>query len=268
MAIVNRTPDSFFDQGRTFALDSAIAAGVAAIDAGADFVDIGGVKFAPGPELAAEAEMERVVPVVEGLIAARPDALISVDTFQPLVARHAIAEGAVIINDTTGLQNEELAEIVAASSAHLVVTHSLAAPRQPLPHPRYGDVTKEVVAFLERRVQRARDLGIPGERIIVDPGHDLNKNSADSLTLTRELAMVADLGYPMLAAVSNKDFVGESIDKPREARLAGSIAAATACALAGARIVRMHAVPEAVDAMRMTEAILGLRSPAHPIHNM
>lgn len=268
MAVVNRTPDSFFDKGKTFELDAAVDAAVAAVDAGADIIDIGGVKFAPGPALSAREEADRVVPVVEGLLGRRPNAVISVDTFQPLVAERATEAGALIINDTTGLQNEQLASIVADSGAHLVITHSLAKPRQPLPHPRYDDVTAEVVEFLAAKVARAIDLGVPGERIIIDPGHDLNKNSSDSLTLTRELSEVAALGYPTLAAVSNKDFVGESIEKPRHERLAGSLAAAVASALAGARIVRMHHVAESVDAMRMTEAILGFRVPPNPVHNM
>ncbi len=268
MAVVNRTPDSFFDKGKTFALDAAVDASIAAVDAGADVVDIGGVKFAPGPEVSERTEADRVIPVVEGLLAQRPDAIISVDSFRPYVAARALEAGALIINDTTGLQNPELAEVVAASSAHVVVTHSIAKPRQPVPQPRYDDVVAEVAQFLNERVALAIDRGVSADRIIVDPGHDLNKNSVDSLRLTRELGRIAALGYPTLAAVSNKDFVGESIDRPRDERLAGSIAAAVVSVLAGARIVRMHAVVESVDAMRMTEAILGFRSPQNPIHNM
>lgn len=268
MAIINRTPDSFFDQGATFALDAAVNAAVTAVDAGADMVDIGGAKFAPGPPIPPEAERDRVVPVVTGLLARRPGAVVSVDTFQPLVADEALAAGALIINDTTALHDPTLAEIAASYGAHLVITHSLARPRTSFPHPRYEDVTGEVRTLLERKVKEATGRGLPDDHIIVDPGHDLNKNTVDTLELTNRMAEIASLGYPTLAAVSRKDFIGESLDLPKEERLTGSIAAAVACALAGARVVRMHDVGPSIDAMRMTEAILGMRRPPHPVHNM
>jgi dihydropteroate synthase len=267
MAIVNRTPDSFFDQGATFALDRAVEAAVEAADSGADWVDIGGVPFAPGPELPAREEADRVVPVVSAL-ASQSDVVISVDTFRADVAEAAIAAGASVINDTTGLSDPRLVDIVADSEATLVITHSLAAPRQPLPHPHYDDIGREVSGFLLSRVDRALAAGIPESRIIVDPGHDLNKSTVQTLEITRRLGEVAALGYPVLAAVSNKDFVGESLDREKPERLAGSLAAATACVMLGARIVRMHAVRESVDAMRMVEAILGWRAPIDPVHNV
>jgi dihydropteroate synthase len=267
MAIVNRTPDSFFDQGATFALDRAVEAAVRAASQGADWVDIGGVPFAPGPALPAADEAARVVPVVAAL-AEQSDVVISVDTFHAEVAARAIAAGASVINDTTGIHDPRLADVVADSDATLVITHSLAAPRQPLPHPEYDDVAGEVRDFLLERVDLAIARGVPEERIIVDPGHDLNKSTVQTLEVTRRLGEVVSLGFPVLAAVSNKDFVGESLGRPKSERLAGSIAAATACALLGARIVRMHAVPESVDAMRMVEAILGWRQPVDPVHNL
>lgn len=267
MAIVNRTPDSFFDQGATFALDRAVEAAVKAADAGADWVDIGGVPFAPGPELPASEEADRVVPVVSAL-ASQSDVVISVDTFRSDVAEAAIAAGASVINDTTGLSDPRLVDVVADSDATLVITHSLAAPRQPLPHPHYDDIGREVSGFLASRVDRALAAGIPESRIIVDPGHDLNKSTVQTLEITRRLGEVAALGYPVLAAVSNKDFVGESLDREKPERLAGSLAAATVSVMLGARVVRMHAVRESVDTMRMVEAILGWRAPINPVHNV
>lgn len=267
MAIVNRTPDSFFDQGATFALDSAVAAAVRAADDGADWVDIGGVPFAPGPELPAAEEANRVVPVVAAL-AEQSDVVISVDTFRADVAESAIAAGAGVINDTTGLADPRLADVVADSDATLVLTHSLAAPRQPYPRPQYADVTREVLDRLRSRVDLALSRGIPESRLIVDPGHDLNKNTAQTLEITRRFAEFTTLGLPVLAAVSNKDFIGESLGRDKPERLAGSLAAATACALFGARIVRMHAVRESIDALRMVEAILGWREPVNPVHNL
>lgn len=267
MAVVNRTPDSFFDQGRTFALDAAVAACFDAVEAGADWVDIGGAPFAPGAPIPAREEADRVVPVVAQLRAGS-DVVISVDTFHSAVAREAIAAGATVINDTTGLSDPDLARVVADSDATLVLTHSLATPRTFYPRPAYDDIAAEIAAFLLERVERANAAGVPEERIILDPGHDLNKNTLQSLELTRRLSEIADLGYPTLAAVSNKDFIGETLDAPRSERRDGSIAAAVVAIVNGARIIRMHDVAGSVAAARMTEAILGLREPAFLKHNM
>lgn len=266
MAIINRTPDSFYDKGKTFGLDAAVAAGRAAISEGADWVDIGGVKFAPGPAVTVAEEIKRVVPVVEALAAT--GTVISVDTFHPEVAVASIAAGAAVINDTTGLANPGMADAVADSAATLVITHSLAQPRTAYPAPQYHDVVGDVTAFLQQRVDFAISRGIRPERIIVDPGHDLNKNTRHSLELTRRLGEISALGYPVLAAVSNKDFIGETLDRDRQSRLEGSLAAAVFSVLQGARIVRMHNVRAAVDAIRMTEAILGFREPAYVQHNI
>lgn len=267
MAVVNRTPDSFYDRGSTFAFDSAVAAALAAVADGADIIDIGGAPFAPGPELPVADEIDRVVPVVAAIRAAS-DVLISVDTFQPDVARRSIEAGADLINDTTGLRNPRMTAVIAESEAGVVITHSLAEPRTAFPVPTYRDVVAEVVEFLVRQADVARAAGIPAGRIIVDPGHDLNKNTLHSLELTRRFGEIAGLGYPALAAVSNKDFIGETLGAARDDRVAGSLAAAVVAIMNGARIVRMHNVRPAVDAVRMTEAILGLRDPVYLRHNM
>ncbi|WP_349867427.1 dihydropteroate synthase [Leifsonia sp. WHRI 6310E] len=267
MAVVNRTPDSFFDQGRTYALEAAVDACFEAVALGADWVDIGGAPFAPGDPVPVEDEIERVTPVVSRLREGS-DVVISVDTFHARVARASIDAGATVINDTTGLSDPDLARVVADSAATLVITHSLAEPRTVYPRPQYGDVVAEVSAFLLDRVDRALAAGVPEERIIIDPGHDLNKNTLHSLELTRRLSELADLGYPVLAAVSNKDFIGETLDAPRSERLEGSLAAAVVSIVNGARIIRMHDVHASVAAARMTEAILGLRAPAYLKHNM
>jgi len=267
MAVVNRTPDSFYDKGATFALDRAVAAALQAAADGADWVDIGGVPFGRGPAVAVDEEIARVVPVVEG-VAAASGVVISVDTASAAVARRAIAAGAAVINDTSGLWDEDMAGVIAESDATLVLTHSIGPPRSEKPKPQYGDVVAEVAAFLQERVDRALAAGLPAERLIVDPGHDLNKNTLHTLELTRRLDEIVALGYPTLAAVSNKDFVGESIDREQGRRLEGSLAAAVVCIMKGARIVRMHDVPASVAAVRMTEAILGLRQPAYLRHNV
>jgi dihydropteroate synthase len=267
MAIINRTPDSFYDDGRTFALDAAVQAALAAVDDGADWVDIGGVPFSPGPALSAAEEADRIVPVIEA-VRSRSDVIISADTFLPEVAALSIKAGANVINDTTGLRDPDLAAVVADSGAHVVITHSLAAPRTDYPRPQYGDVVTEVAEFLARRVELAVQLGIPEEKIIIDPGHDLNKNTRHSLQITRRFNEIAALGFPALAAVSNKDFIGETLDRPKSARLEGSLAAAVVCAMNGARILRMHNIAAAHAALRLTEAVFGWREPAYLKHNM
>ncbi|HKF89084.1 MAG TPA: dihydropteroate synthase [Propionibacteriaceae bacterium] len=268
MGIVNRTPDSFFDQGRTYGLDEAVTAALAAEEAGAGWVDIGGVPFSPAiPEVDEAEEIDRVLPVVAAVSAAS-DIVISVDTFRPEVAARSLAAGASVINDTTGLQDHDLAAVVAAGQASVVITHSKAQPRQHLPRPHYDDILSEIKNFLRERVQHAVDAGVPENKIILDPGHDLNKNTFHSLELTRRLTEIADIGLPLLAAVSNKDFVGEATGLSKADRLAPTLAAATACMLSGARILRMHDVAHAVAAAHMVEAILGFRRPASPRHNL
>ncbi|MFF1635654.1 dihydropteroate synthase [Leifsonia sp. NPDC058248] len=267
MAVVNRTPDSFFDQGRTFVLDRAVAAGFEAVENGADWVDIGGAPFAPGAPIPVEEEAERVLPVIAELRAGS-DVVISVDTFHAEIARAAIEAGATVINDTTGLSDPRLLPVVADSEATLVITHSLAAPRTSYPRPHYDDIAREVAEFLADRVERAMAAGIPEDRLVIDPGHDLNKNTLHSLELTRRLSVIADLGLPTLAAVSNKDFIGETLDADRTERREGSIAAAVVSIVNGARIIRMHDVIASVAAARMTAAILGLREPAYLRHNL
>ncbi len=267
MAIVNRTPDSFFDRGATFALDKALAAAIAAANDGAGFVDVGGVPFGRGPAVSVAEEIDRVVPLVEAIHAAS-DVVISVDTCVAEVARLSIRAGAGVINDTSGLSDPGMAAVLADSDAMLVLTHSLAPPRSEPPRAHYADVVAEVAAFLRDRVERAVAAGIPLERLIVDPGYDLNKNTCHSLELTRRLEEIVALGLPTLVAVSNKDFIGETLDQEQGNRLAGSLAAAVICIMKGARIVRMHDVPAAVAATRMTEAVLGFRKPAYLLHNM
>ena len=269
MAIVNRTPDSFHDRGRTYALDHAAAAVRSASEQGADWVDVGGVPFGlHAGEVTEGEEIDRVVPLVAAVRDAS-DVVISVDTYRTEVARRALAAGADVINDTSGLHDPELAALVAETGATLVITHSLARPpRTPVPRPSYGDVTAEVTAFLAGKVEEARACGVRPEQLIVDPGHDLNKNTLHSLELCRNLSRIADLGYPTLAALSNKDFIGETLDVPQTERSVGTVAANVFCILQGARLLRVHDVAAAVQTVRMAEAILGWRDPVRLEHNM
>lgn len=279
MAVVNRTPDSFYDAGATFTFDAAVDAARAAAADGAQWLDVGGVPFAPGAELDPAEEAERVAPLIAALRAGDEGvrggaeaarAILSADTFQPAVAAAALEAGADVVNDTSGLYYPDLGRIAAEHGAHLVVTHSLAhltGPRTVVPRPHYTDVVAEVREQLLRTVDRAVALGVAPEKIIVDPGHDLNKTTVHTLEVTHRLDEIAALGFPVLAAVSNKDFVGESLDRPKSRRLAGSLAAAVACVAGGARILRMHQVRPAVDAARMVECIAGWREPLLAEHN-
>ena len=274
MAVINRTPDSFYDKGATFALDRAVESALRAGDQGADWVDIGGVPFGRGPAVTTAEEIDRVAPVVAAITAARPELVISVDTNNADVAAAAIDAGAAVINDTSGLADPRMADVVARSQAHVVITHSVGPPRAEKPAAHYDDVVGEVRSFLVERMARAEAACVPHERLIIDPGHDLDKNTLHTLEITRRLDEIASIDAPLLVAVSNKDFIGESIDRPQGERLPGSLAAMTACILKGARIVRMHDIPQTVDAVRMTEAILGWRQPVrlehntHPTHNV
>jgi dihydropteroate synthase len=261
MAVINRTPDSFFDRGATFELGAALAAGERALAEGADWLDVGGVKVGPGPEVTEAEELDRVVPLIEALRASS-DAVISVDTFRAGVARRALEAGADVVNDPSGLHDPKVAEAAAEAGAGLVVVHTGGPPRTRPHRPAYTDVAEEVRAFLTDRTAIARQRGVPAERLIVDPGHDLHKNTFHSLELTRRLERVAGLGHPLLVALSNKDFIGEALDLPLEQRLEASLAAAVVSVLKGANIVRVHQVAPTVRALRMTEAILGWRPPA------
>jgi dihydropteroate synthase len=261
MAILNRTPDSFYDRGANFGFEAAVAAGERALAEGADWLDVGGVKAGPGAQVSEAEELDRVVPLVEAL-RGRTDAVISVDTFRPGVARRALAAGADVVNDPSGLHDPLVAEAAAEAGAGLVVMHTGGPPRTRPHRPAYADVVAEVRAFLADRVALARQRGVPAERLIVDPGHDFHKNTFHSLELTRRLDELADLGYPLLVAFSNKDFVGETLDVPLDQRLEGSLAAAAFGVLHGASIIRVHEVQATVRVVRMTETILGHRPPA------
>ncbi|MFG1704932.1 dihydropteroate synthase [Nonomuraea sp. M3C6] len=268
MAIVNRTPNSFHDQGRTYALESAVAAAAKAVADGADWVDIGGYAFsADQAQIAVEAEIERVVPVIAEVRAAT-DAVISVDTHRAEVARAAIEAGADVINDTNGLREPGMAEVAAVAGVSVVVTHSLGGPGQRVSRPSYADVVSEVADFLRERVSHALKAGIAADKIIIDPGHDLNKNTFHSLELTRRLEEITAIGYPTLVALSNKDFIGETLDRPQGERKEGTIAANVVSIIKGARILRVHDVAATVASVRMTEAVLGWRGPIAPVHNL
>ena len=267
-AVVDVTPDSFHRPGTTFRFEDALAACRLAEEEGADWLDLGGVAYAPGAWVPASEELDRLLPVVAAA-AERTGLVISVDTMRADVAREVIAAGATIVNDASGLKDPAIADVAAETGAGLIVTHAGDGPGTPSLRPSYDDVTAEVVGFLRRQVRFCLDRGVRPEQLVVDPGIDLHKNTYHSLELVRRMDELTELGYPVLAAVSNKDFVGEAIGELRsEDRLEGSLATTVACILQGARLVRAHDVRATVRAVRMTEVLLGMHRPALALHNL
>ena len=241
MGILNRTPDSFYDKGATFEFDKLYTRAEQLVADGADILDIGGVKAGPGPEVTEPEELDRVVPVVTGLVA-RFDTPVSVDTWRASVARAAYAEGAVMGNDISGLGDPDYAPAAAEHGAALVITHIRLKPRVADPDPQYEDVVTDVAAFLIERAGQARAAGVAAERIVLDAGLDLGKTAEQSLMLLRASQHLAALGFPLLLSASNKTFLGKVLELEITERGAASIGAAALGILWGCRIVRVHDV--------------------------
>jgi dihydropteroate synthase len=241
MGIVNRTPDSFFDKGRYFDMDSSLRRAEELVAEGADIVDVGGVKAGPGPEVDQDEELERVVPAIEALHT-RIDVPLSVDTWRAEVARHAYDAGAVIGNDISGFADANYLAVSAAAGATVVATHIRLAPRVPDPEPEYDDVVADVCAFLLERGRRAEAAGIPPERVVLDAGLDLGKTWQQSLLLLQRSDRLAALGYPLLLSASNKTFLGRLLELEIGERNDASLATAALGVSRGCRIVRAHDV--------------------------
>jgi dihydropteroate synthase len=258
MAIVNRTPDSFFDRGATYGEAEALAAVDRAVDEGAEIIDIGGVKAAPGGEVSAAEELRRVGGFVARVRDRHPDIVISVDTWRAEVGRVVAAEGADLLNDAWGGVDEKLAEVAASFGIGLVCTHAGHLPPRTRPHRiTYDDVVADIVATTVGLAERAVALGVRRDAVIIDPGHDFGKNSRHSLAATRRLPELVGTGWPVLMAMSNKDFVGEILDAPLTERLEGTLAATAVSAWLGARIFRAHQVAATRRALRVVAAIRG-----------
>ena len=263
MAIVNRTPDSFYDRGRTYDLDTAVAYAQQQLADGADIIDVGGVKAGPGEDVPVAVERDRILPFVEAFRRVS-DAPLSVDTFRAAVAAEALGAGADLINDVSGMAEPEIADVVAAHpGAALVVMHAGGPVRTRPFRPTYEpDVTTAVISRCRDLALEAQRRGVPPDRIVVDPGHDFGKNTLHSLELTRRLPELCALGYPVLVALSNKDFLGETLGGlPVDDRVEASLAAAVTSLMLGARLIRVHNTLATVRAVRTTEAILGWREP-------
>ena len=262
MAIVNRTPDSFYDKGASFADADAIQRVTEAVEAGADIIDIGGVKAGPGQAVDAAEEFRRTASFVAAVRTSFPDVIISVDTWRAEVGRIACAEGADLLNDAWGGWDPDLAAVAAEFKVGLVCTHTGGATPRTRPHRvHYDDVVADAVNSTVKEAERAAALGVPRESIMIDPGHDFGKNTYHSLELTRSLGTMVDTGWPVLVSLSNKDFVGESLDKPVNERLIGTLATTSISAWLGARVYRVHNIDETRQTLDMVSAIKGTRPP-------
>jgi dihydropteroate synthase len=263
MAIVNRTPDSFFDGGATFADDAALRAVSRAVDEGADIIDIGGVKAGPGAPVDVAEEIRRAVPTIAAVRAAFPDIVISIDTWRAEVAAEAVPAGADLINDTWAGADPALAEVAAATGAGLVCSHAGGLTPRTRPHrSAFDDVVADVVDTVTHLAERAVSLGVRADGVLIDPAHDFGKNTRHSLELTRRLSELVATGWPVLVALSNKDFVGETLDLPVKDRLEGTLAATAVSAWQGARVFRAHHVRATRRVLDMVASIRGDRQPA------
>jgi dihydropteroate synthase len=273
MAIVNRTPDSFYDRGATFTDEAAMSAVHRVVEEGADVVDVGGVKAGPGDTVDADEEIARVVPFIEWLRGAYPDQLISIDTWRASVAKQACAAGADLINDTWGGHDPALPEVAAEFEVGLVCSHTGGAvPRTRPFRVNYGvserGVVDDVIAEVTSAAERAVAAGVRKDRILIDPTHDFGKNTYHGLTLLRHVKDLVNTGWPVLMALSNKDFVGETLGVGLTERLEGTYAATTLAAAAGAAMFRVHEVGSTRRVLEMVASIQGLRPPTRTVRGL
>jgi dihydropteroate synthase len=269
MAIVNRTPDSFYDRGATWAEDKAFERVALVVGQGAEMVDIGGIKAAPGVEIGAAEEKERVVDFVARVREAFPGLVISVDTWRSEVGSAVCAAGADVLNDAWGGADPELVDVAAEHGAAIICTHTGGATPRTRPYRvEYRDVVRSAIDDTVAYAERALAAGVAKESIVIDPAHDFGKNTFHSLELTRRLDEMVATGWPVLVSLSNKDFVGETLGLPVGERLTGTLAATAVCALAGARIYRVHEVVETRQTVDMVWSIAGRRPPRRAIRGL
>ncbi|WP_246490680.1 dihydropteroate synthase [Brevibacterium oceani] len=272
MAVINRTTDSFYESAAT--LDDAITAVADATADGAHIVDIGGVRAGRGREISVAEEIDRVCPTIEAVARSHPHVLISVDTWRHEVAEAACRAGAGLLNDTWAGVDPKLAEVAARFDAGIVCSHTGGlSPRTDAHRSRYGltagDVVDETLAGVTELAAAARAVGVPGSRIVIDPTPDFGKNTYHSLRLLRELDRFAATGYPVLLAISRKDFVGEAIgDVAPQERLHGTIAATALAIERGAAMIRTHDVRATADAIDVTSAVTGEAVPKHTVRGL
>ncbi len=269
MAIVNRTPDSFYDRGAAYGEEAALEAVQRAVEEGADLVDIGGVKAGVGPVVDIPEEISRVVPFIAKVRSRWPDLLISVDTWRSDVAHAACGEGADLINDTWAGHDPGLIQIAARFGAGLVCSHTGGAiPRTNPFRASYQDVVQAVLDETTRAARAAVAAGVPAAGILIDPTHDFGKNTYHGLELLRRTSELVSSGWPVLMALSNKDFVGETLGVPLQERVDGTLAATAVAAMAGAAVFRSHQVKQTRHVVEMVASIRGIRPPSSPLRGL
>jgi len=274
MAIVNRTPDSFYDKGATFASEKALLRIDGAVSAGASIIDVGGVKAGPGGDVDVAEEIDRVVPLIAAARGRHPDVTLSVDTWRAPVAEAAIAAGADLINDTWAGFDPELVEVAGYHRVGYVCSHTGGITPRTRPHRvHYDDVVADVIAETTALAERAASLGVPEERILIDPTHDFGKNTYHGLELLRRVDELVATGWPVLMALSNKDFVGETLNRGLNGaditeRVPGTLAATAWAAARGVAAFRVHEVEATLDVIRMTAAIQGEMAPLHTVRGL
>ncbi|WP_434449460.1 dihydropteroate synthase [Lentzea sp. E54] len=243
MAIINRTPDSFYDKGATYAEDVAMEAVHRVVDEGADIVDIGGVKAGPGDLVDSMEEVRRVVPFIARVREAYPDLVISSDTWRADVGRLVCEAGADLLNDTWAGADPQLAEVAAEYGAGYVCSHTGGAVPRTRPHRvSYPNLVRDVITETTTRAEKVVALGVPRKGVLIDPTHDFGKNTWHSLALVRHTDALVATGWPVLMALSNKDFVGETLGVELHERVEGTLVATAIAALAGAAVFRAHEV--------------------------
>jgi dihydropteroate synthase len=269
MAIVNRTPDSFYDKGATWVEDKAFDRVAQVVGEGAEIVDIGGIKAAPGEFIDEEEEKRRVVSFVARVRAAYPDLVISVDTWRASVARAVCEAGADLINDAWGGADAGLVDAAAEFDAAIVCTHTGGVTPRTRPFRiEYDDVVAAAIADTTAYAERAVAAGVDPRSVVIDPAHDFGKNTFHSLEVTRRLDEIVATGWPVLVSLSNKDFVGEALGVEVGDRLPGTLAATALCAAAGARIFRVHEVVETRHAVDLANAVMGRIRPRSAIRGL
>ena len=263
MAIVNRTPDSFYDKGATFDDEAALAAVDAAVRDGADIVDIGGVKAGPGVDVDAAEEAHRTVPLIREVRERHPTLVISIDTWRAEVGEAAVEAGADLLNDTWSGADPGLAKVAARTGAGLICAHAGGLAPRSRPHrANFPNVVTDIVERVTRLAEDAVAAGVRADGILIDPAHDFGKNTWHSLAVTRELESLVATGWPVLVALSHKDFIGETLDLPVDDRLEGTLATTAVSAWLGARVFRAHDVRPTRRVLDMVASIRGTRSPA------
>jgi dihydropteroate synthase len=269
MAIVNRTPDSFYRPGVTWDEQKALDRAHEIVAEGADILDVGGVPAKPGAEVDVTEEIRRTVPFIEAVRAAYPDLVISVDTWRHEVGRAACEAGADLLNDTWGGWDPRLTEVAAEFGAGIVCSHAGGLPPRTRPFRiAYDDVMADVLGHVLGLADRALRAGVDPARIIIDPAHDFGKNSWQSLEITRRLAEMTATGWPVLLSASHKDFVGEALGTGIGDRMAGTLAVTTVGAWLGARVFRAHNVPETRQVLDIVAAIRGDQVPARMVRGL